>query len=474
MIFCFIIVILIFIIFLSAYFSISNNKKKIEGYADLSSPSGMMLQVTDKPTEADKLIVLNELYNNVINHETALNIYDPDYVIKPIGIQNTNIFNNCINIIPILQKQDDEILKLTKNGYIQSKTLSDLLDIQNCINDPSGVTLNKIRGCGGPIVEDNIDTNIEKIFDTHRDMLRALLLYRKERGGGRYHIENQAAWDGWIQRWGKIKTAVPSKYFSNFKEIFDKYKRIDFQDIINMMKTKMDKYEDKSKLMNQDEVRVKYDIIKSEYQIYYNDRDENRNVDNVRDYTYWLSAPDPPNSKISKFTKPFPKKFIREFQEIYDIGGTINRFVVDKVQKDKIKYAAINVKDKNNSIISLANDLYKMVNNPLFTATTQINKLKSIQDSNGVISNGVRISYYKNGKGNAGSKINDEIHALQTKAALSDSENNPPITETQALSKIEAAILYYIMKVVEYQDLEIQNISKNKLNEFKQIYSIHT
>lgn len=368
MIIIFIIFILIFIIFSSAYISTLNKKKNIEGFADLLNPSGMMTSLTDKPSESDKLIVLNEIFNNVINHETALNIYDPTYIVdNTISIQNvdpksttSSIFKNCMNLIPFLQKHDIEILQLTKNGYIQSKTLTALLDISGC-----DFTLDSLK---------------QSVFSIIND------------------IEN------------------------------------------------------------------KYAKIQENYDVYYTKRNENRNVDNLDDlYRY----------RLGKYSIFYPLQYDYELLEIFNTYGGINRNVIDLMMNVKLDITKSDIfNNSGNSIALLANDLDRLINNDKYINKTQLNNMGTMRNTGNLL-DGSQVAYFDTTSDNGASKqVYTEMQKLSAQTIINSAANNPPLTNSQALGKIEAVILFYIMKVVEYQDLEMQNISQNALNTFKKIYSI--
>ena len=487
MIIIFIILILIIIIFLSAYISTLNKKKNIEGYADLSSPGGTGMEITDKPSESDKLIVLNELFNNVIKHETALNVYDPTYIAdKTIHIENIDpmsaesyvsaVFKNCMNIIPILQRQDIEILQLSSNGYIQSKILKDLLNISGClvptdisgglvITDPSGVTLDKIRNCGSP--EIIVNPEVLVIFNRYRGMLLELQIYQNERNGrAKYHVDNIGVWNAWKTAPTNnnnlgLKTPPSKEYLEYFEEIFKKNNRIDFYDIRDMMFKKLNLLPDNSANLSKEQVRQKFYKLQAQYESYYRERDENRNVDNIGDFTIWIMSP------WGNLKTPFPGEYIRDFIEMWNTYKGISRNVIDDQKKNKLKVAN-KINPINNAITLLANDLYRLVNNTSYVNKNQLAEITDINNTGGQLQDGTFIPGYENGD------VKDTLKDLRQQSAVKFSEHNPPMSETQALAKIESVVLFYIVEVVKYQDLEIQNISKNALAQFKKVYSIYT
>ena len=493
MIIIFIILILIIIIFLSAYISTLNKQKNIEGYADLSSPSGISMQITDKPSESDKLIVLNELFNNVINHETALNIYDPSYNIQQISIENVDpksaetyvsaVFKNCMNIIPILQKQDIEILQLStkySNGYIQSKILQDLLNISGGLlttDSSGGITLDKIRRCLRPdtSITSKYFEDIKSLFKIYNDMTNALIKYKDERqSGSSPNVYDD--WRGWYDaplywQWGHISTPPPKDTIPYFQEIVnlvqkednnnpDKknlHYRIYYEDIDNLMYTKFMKL-DKSHNLQQDEVSFIYSDMKKQFD--YIRRDER--FPKLSNWSDWYNF---------RINPEFPIKYLIKYLEIYHTNNNEldSGWIYDMLIK-KTEYAIKNVTQKNNSITLLANDLHRLVYKSEYLNNNQINQMNQMNFT-GKLLDGTPVAAFNN---ESKKKVTDKIDELSSQTILDSAANNPPMTEDQALSKIEAAVLFYIMKVVQYQELEIQNISKSALNQFKKIYSIYT
>ena len=470
MIIIFIILILIFILFLSSYISTLKTKKNIEGYADLSSPSGITMQITDKPSETDKLIILNELFNNVIKHETALNIYDPTYKVKPIMIDDINhinddfpIFSNCMKLIPFIQYQENEITKLTKAGYIQSKTLKQLVDLSGC-----EISLDGLRRCG-KILES--DPMIEKIYEKYKMMLQSFYKVYLDRDNR--NLDEYRYYEQWKNgRWDKT-APFPRKYLAEFDYIANKYKSVSFDNIILDMYEKMKPYNTVSQNMSADDLSEKYLDIKKRF-IYARRKERFPNISNPKDFL---------NFQFTKMNpiienKEFPKEYILELTEIfvtnYNISAQekIGQKTIDDMASEKIKYAN-NLKNADkNSIQQLAQDLYRMINNTTYSLQNQIPEMRRIQNSEPhVLSNGVII---QNWDKITDEKITDNIHDMQAELVKNNTAHNPPLTERQALSKIEFVILFYIVEIVKYQDLEIKNISKNALNTFKEIYSIYT
>jgi len=117
----FIFLLLIIIVVFSIGIFINTNRK--EGYQNriMSADQNSIIL-----TELDKNIMLSEIVDNIVNHEKLLNVFDNTYPISNIQINpNSKFIDIFIILIPVLQKQDQEILKLKKN-YVLAGTIRTL------------------------------------------------------------------------------------------------------------------------------------------------------------------------------------------------------------------------------------------------------------------------------------------------------------------------------------------------------------
>jgi hypothetical protein len=100
-----------------------------EGFVDYMSPSPDMVKDIRTTSDSDKMLILSEIYSNINKHELAMNIYDPDYKLSEIKMKpQKSILENIQLLYPILYKQDKELVILTKEEYVPSKTLLQLMD----------------------------------------------------------------------------------------------------------------------------------------------------------------------------------------------------------------------------------------------------------------------------------------------------------------------------------------------------------
>lgn len=122
-IFCLIVVILF-----SLYLQYDKLK---EGHVNYMAANPDMVKKITVVDDSTRKSILSEIYENVRKHEVILKNHDKKYRYE--NVQQVTTRSNMQNIyalFPILKKQDDELVKLTKTGnvYIQADTLDDLIN----------------------------------------------------------------------------------------------------------------------------------------------------------------------------------------------------------------------------------------------------------------------------------------------------------------------------------------------------------
>tara|TARA_B100000925_G_scaffold29927_1_gene19923 strand:+ start:1296 stop:2111 length:816 start_codon:yes stop_codon:yes gene_type:complete len=133
-----IIAILILIILFSLYLQ---HNRGIEGYTNYMNPDPEMVKKITYIDDSIRKQVLGEIYENVRKHEEIFKTYDNEYLYENIQQkENRSNLQNIYALFPILKKQDNELIKLTKHGnkYTRATTLDDLIDgtlTQTYIND---------------------------------------------------------------------------------------------------------------------------------------------------------------------------------------------------------------------------------------------------------------------------------------------------------------------------------------------------
>jgi hypothetical protein len=448
-----IIIIGIFIVIILLCVSILSKKYNYkEGYADISNPSGSFMQMTDKPTEADRLIILNEIYNNAINHEKALNIYDPTYPLQNISINNNGkIIDNALKIIPFLKKQDEEIKNISKNGYISSETLESLEYITDCSFSLSGLI--NCKSYNNNI--ENIQNKALEIYEKWEDINKYYTIYYKARNENR-NVDREGDYKKWYTN--QFRGALfPTQYRNVFDNIFNTYGQISGYTINKAMGIEINQYAlvNNTKLeLTIDQINNIYDDMMESFQSA-RSRDRFQDVSNWRDWFNFQLYPD------------FPKKYIADFQEIFDTYRQITTYRITQTKNRRFEIANQQQKLGNDNIIrQLALDLYRLIYNSDFVNMVQAPQIKDI-------ANGMQGSVNYNLSGEARRNVYNKLGEIQTNAVVDNTNQNPPLTELQALNKIESVILFHITKIIEYQDLEIKNISNNELNKFKKTYNIH-
>jgi hypothetical protein len=156
------IIILLLVLIIIFSIGISTNSK--EGFVDYMNPMPEMVKDIRQTSDSDKMIILFEVYSNVQKHEKAMSIYDPAY--KPIEVKmnpKNSILNNIKRLYPILYKQDKELIILTKNEYVPSKTLKQLMD--GSLIKPMKDDLTKIMNYPARPIMDQPETDIPTILD---------------------------------------------------------------------------------------------------------------------------------------------------------------------------------------------------------------------------------------------------------------------------------------------------------------------
>lgn len=160
--------IIILLLVLIIIFSIGSSSKTKEGYVDFMTPIPDMVKDIRQTSDADKMIILFEIYSNVQKHEKAMNIYDPQY--KPVEAKmdpNKSILDNVKRLYPILYKQDKELTVLTKNEYVPSKTLQQLMD--GSLIKPMKDDLTKIMNYPPHPIMDQPETDVKKIINNSKN-----------------------------------------------------------------------------------------------------------------------------------------------------------------------------------------------------------------------------------------------------------------------------------------------------------------
>ena len=123
-----IILCLLIVILLSLYLQYTKIK---EGYVNYMMANPDMVKKITIVDDSTRKSVLSEIYENVRKHEVILKTHDKSYRYENIQ-QNTKRSNmeNIYALFPILKKQDNELVKLTKTGnvYVKADTLDDLIN----------------------------------------------------------------------------------------------------------------------------------------------------------------------------------------------------------------------------------------------------------------------------------------------------------------------------------------------------------
>lgn len=126
-------VLLILIIILSSVISTYSSAKckTKEGYVDYNMTNPDMIKDVRVIPETERLMVMNDIYKSVRNHEKLFSVYDKTYEYKEIT-QNpkSTIVENIYNLFSHLRRHDNELIKLTKNdvNYVPGSTLDGLID----------------------------------------------------------------------------------------------------------------------------------------------------------------------------------------------------------------------------------------------------------------------------------------------------------------------------------------------------------
>jgi len=156
--------IIILLLVIIIIFSIGISVKTKEGYVDFMAPNPDIVKDIRQTSDSDKMIILFEVYSNVQKHEKAMTIYDPAY--KPIEVKmnpKNSILDNIKRLYPILYKQDKELIILTKNEYVPSKTLQQLMD--GSLIKPMKDDLTKIMNYPSRPIMDQPETDIPTILN---------------------------------------------------------------------------------------------------------------------------------------------------------------------------------------------------------------------------------------------------------------------------------------------------------------------
>lgn len=159
--------IIILLLALIIIFSIGISSNSKEGFVDYMNPMPEMVKDIRQTSDSDKMMILFEIYSNVQKHEKAMNIYDPVY--KPIEVKmnpKNSILDNIKRLYPILYKQDKELIILTKNEYVPSKTLQQLMD--GSLIKPMKDDLTKIMNYPAHPIMDQPETDIPTILDNSK------------------------------------------------------------------------------------------------------------------------------------------------------------------------------------------------------------------------------------------------------------------------------------------------------------------
>lgn len=119
---------LLIVILLSLYLQYTKIK---EGYVNYMMANPDMVKKITVVDDSTRKSVLSEIYENVRKHEIILKTHDKTYRYENVqqNIKNSNM-QNIYALFPILKKQDNELVKLTKTGnvYVQADTLDDLIN----------------------------------------------------------------------------------------------------------------------------------------------------------------------------------------------------------------------------------------------------------------------------------------------------------------------------------------------------------
>ena len=159
--------IIILLLALIIIFSIGISSNSKEGFVDYMNPMPEMVKDIRQTSDSDKMIILFEIYSNIQKHEKSMNIYDPVY--KPIDFKmdpKKSILDNIKRLYPILYKQDKELIILTKNEYVPSKTLQQLMD--GSLIKPMKDDLTKIMNYPAHPIMDQPETHIPTILANSR------------------------------------------------------------------------------------------------------------------------------------------------------------------------------------------------------------------------------------------------------------------------------------------------------------------
>jgi hypothetical protein len=155
------IIILLLVLIIIFSIGISTNSK--EGFVDYMNPMPEMVKDIRQTSDSDKMIILFEVYSNVQKHEKAMSIYDPVY--KPVEVKmnpKSSILDNIKRLYPILYKQDKELIILTRNEYVPSKTLQQLMN--GSLIKPMKDDLTKIMNYPARPIMDQPETHIPTIL----------------------------------------------------------------------------------------------------------------------------------------------------------------------------------------------------------------------------------------------------------------------------------------------------------------------
>ncbi len=156
--------IIILLLVIIIIFSIGISITRKEGFVDFMVPSPDMVKDIRQTSDSDKMMVLFEIYSNVKKHEKAMGIYDPSYKIVDVKMNNnSSILDNIAKLFPILEKQDKELMVLTKNEYVPSKTLQQLKD--GSLIKPMKDDLTKIMNYPARSIMDQPETDIPTILE---------------------------------------------------------------------------------------------------------------------------------------------------------------------------------------------------------------------------------------------------------------------------------------------------------------------
>jgi len=169
---------LIIIVVLSIGTIVNNQKEGYENRIMNADQNNIIL------TELDKNIMLSEIIENVTNHENLLNVFDNTYPVSNIQIDpNAKFLDIFIILIPILHKQDNEILKLKKNYVLAGsiRTLFNYISEHYGIPDETAYPLPLTSsGTKIPLLYNSSDKditvfyNLKQIIDYHDVALQSI------------------------------------------------------------------------------------------------------------------------------------------------------------------------------------------------------------------------------------------------------------------------------------------------------------